>query len=101
MMDGCAGRGNESFGLLDRRNDRCGSGVANGSLIAVHLLGGEDRRGARARARHPSNENARAAATQHSRHCFGKTLMQTSRGVAHVAHEKSLRECDAPGARTR
>jgi hypothetical protein len=34
--------------------------------------------------------------TDHCRHCFGKTPMQTSRGVAHVAHEKSLREC-APG----
>src|SRR5208282_6385672 len=34
--------------------------------------------------------------TDHCRHCFGKTPMQTSRGVAHVAHEKLLREC-APG----
>ena len=34
--------------------------------------------------------------TDHSRHCFGKTPMQTLRGVAHVVHEKSLCE-RAPG----
>ena len=45
-MDGCAGRGDESLGLLDRRDDRHRRRVADGSLIAVDLLGGEDRRGA-------------------------------------------------------
>ena len=44
MMDGCAGRGDESLGLLDRRDDRRGQGVDDRNLIAVHLLGGEDRR---------------------------------------------------------
>ena len=45
-MDGCAGRGDESLGLLDRRGDRyrrCGDRRGH---EAVHLLGGEDRRGA-------------------------------------------------------
>src|ERR1700736_1955705 len=47
MMDGCAGRGDESLGLFDRRDGRDRWRVADGRLIAVHLLGGEDRRGAR------------------------------------------------------
>jgi len=37
-------RGDESLGLLDRRDDRRGQGVDDRCLIAVHLLGGEDRR---------------------------------------------------------
>ncbi len=44
-MDGCAGRGDESLGLFDRRGDRYGRGDRRGHA-AVHLLGGEDRRGA-------------------------------------------------------
>ena len=44
MMNSRAGRGDESLGLLDRRDDRCRRRVDDGSLIAVHLLGGEDRR---------------------------------------------------------
>jgi hypothetical protein len=35
--------------------------------------------------------------TDHSSHCFGKTPMQTSRGVAHVAQENSIRDMKAIG----
>ncbi len=35
--------------------------------------------------------------THHSRNCLGETVMQTFRGMPHVAHEKSLCE-HAPGA---
>jgi hypothetical protein len=36
--------------------------------------------------------------THRSRRCFGKTPMQTLRGVAHVAYEKSLREHASVGS---
>jgi len=31
----------------------------------------------------------------HNRHCFGKTLVQTLRGVIHVAQEKSRKRARA------
>jgi hypothetical protein len=37
--------GNDGLGLLDRRNDDPGRGAGRGG-VAVHLLGGKDRRGA-------------------------------------------------------
>ncbi len=46
MMDGCAGRGDESLGLLDRRGDRYRRRGDRRGPEAVHLLGGEDRCGA-------------------------------------------------------
>src|ERR1700733_12392640 len=39
VADGCAGRGDEGHGPLDRRDDRCGRGIDDGRLIAVDLLG--------------------------------------------------------------
>src|ERR1700722_4596288 len=39
VADGCAGRGDEGLGPLDRRDDRCGRGLDDGRLIAVDLLG--------------------------------------------------------------
>jgi hypothetical protein len=47
MRDGCAGIGDESLGLLDRRDDCRRRRVEDGNLIVVHMLGGEDRRCAR------------------------------------------------------
>ncbi len=46
VVDLGAGRGDEGLGLLDRRHGDDGRRVDHGRLIAVHLLGGEDRRGA-------------------------------------------------------
>ena len=46
MRDGCAGRGDESLGLFERRDDRRQRRAAGGSLIAVHLFGGENGRSA-------------------------------------------------------
>jgi hypothetical protein len=49
-MDNCAGRGDESLGLFDRRDDRHRRRFDRRGDEAVHLLGGEDRRGAREKA---------------------------------------------------
>jgi hypothetical protein len=46
MMDGCAGRADESLGLFDWRDDRHRRRFDRRGHEAVHLLGGEDRRGA-------------------------------------------------------
>ena len=46
VMDGYACCADQSFRLLDPRDDRCGRGIDGGRLIAVDLLGGEYRRGA-------------------------------------------------------
>jgi hypothetical protein len=50
MMDGCAGRGDESLGLFDRRDDRHRRRFDRRGHEAVHLLGGEDGRGTREKA---------------------------------------------------
>jgi hypothetical protein len=45
-MDRCTGRGDESLGLFDRRDDRHWRRFDPRGHEAVHLLGGEDRRSA-------------------------------------------------------